>query len=79
MDSYRCDSVAYWAVQGGSGWLNLLRQLQRDGIQFPEQCINDLKGIGVVLENVIRRAEGRDVIPLPGGLSGAIARHFDSP
>lgn len=78
-NSYRADSIAYWAVQGGAGWLNVLRQLQRDGLAFPDQMLRDLLFVRAVLDNVIAIASGRVPVDLPGGASGAIARHFPEP
>ena len=73
---YRADSVAYWAVQGGAGWLNVLRQLQSQGLHFPEQCIMDLRVLRAVLTNVILVNDGLSPLPLPGGASGPTAKHF---
>lgn len=75
-NTYRADSVAYWAVQGGAGWLNVLYQLQRDGLAFPDQMTADLLFVRAVLDNVIAVASGAATKPLPGGASGALARHF---
>jgi hypothetical protein len=70
------DAVTYWAVQGGSGWLNILRGQQEGGIQFPDQSIRDLKVLHAVLGNIIARAEGRPAQKIPGGASGSVAAHF---
>lgn len=75
-DECRADPVAYWAVQGGSGWLNILVQQQYGGVIFPQQCENDLIFLRAVLDNVIRYNRGEQCLPLPGGASGSIASHF---
>lgn len=75
-DEVRADPVVYWAVQGGSGWLNILCQQQYGGVIFPEQSEKDLIFLRAVLDNVIRHNKGEQCLPLPGGASGSIASHF---
>lgn len=70
------DPVTYWAVQGGAGWLNILLQQQTGGLIFPEQQERDLQFLAIVLDNIIAVNRGLPASPLPGGASGAIARHF---
>lgn len=70
------DPVSYWAIQGGAGWLNILREQQREGVIFPEQQEKDLLVLLSVLNNLIVVNRGFRPLPLPGGASGAIARHF---
>ena len=73
----RADPVTYWAVQGGSGWLNILCQQQYNGVIFSQQAEDDLIFLRAVLDNVIRHNRGEQCLPLPGGASGSIASHFN--
>lgn len=73
----RVDPVSYWAVQGGSGWLRILLAQQIAGIVFPEQVEKDMIVIRDVLDNVIRKNNGLSYLPISGGASGAVARHFN--
>jgi hypothetical protein len=70
------DPVSYWAVQGGAGWLNILRQQQEGGLIFPDQQERDLVFLHTVLARIIAHNRGLVGPGLPGGASGAIARHF---
>ena len=70
------NAVTYWAVQGGSGWLNILRNQVEQGIRLDAQALADLRVLQAVLDNVIRRSEGQPLVPVPGGASGSIAAHF---
>jgi hypothetical protein len=56
--------------------MRILKQQQEGGVIFPQQVENDLLYLASVLDNLILVNQGKKPIPLPGGASGAIARHF---
>lgn len=72
----RVDPVVYWSIDGFAGVLAMLERQQSGEVHYPEQALRNLEYVIARLDNIIRRARNQPTHDLPGGITGALVRHF---